>query len=72
MRQRSPGGRVRTRTVQIEPSRRQLVKIGALFDRGELESFVNNVLPLESAPAAYFGRIPRATGHGKVVVQIAA
>ncbi|MGB8169721.1 MAG: NADP-dependent oxidoreductase [Chthoniobacteraceae bacterium] len=56
----------------VEPNRQQLTEIAALFDRGELLAFVDAVVPLEQASAAYFGGVERRQGLGKVVVSVRA
>ena len=54
----------------VEPSQQQLTEIAALFDRAALRAFVDAVVPLEKAAAAYFGGVERQNGFGKVVVSV--
>lgn len=52
----------------VEPKQAQLVDIAKLLDSGELKVFVDGVVPVAEASAAYFGKLPRQNGRGKVVV----
>lgn len=54
----------------VEPNGKQLAEIDELLDARSLKVFVDTVVPLESAPAAYAGKLQRKHGYGKVVVKI--
>jgi len=54
----------------VEPKQAQLVEIAKLLDSGELKVFVDGVIPPAQASAAYFGKLPRQSGRGKVVVGV--
>lgn len=54
----------------VEPNQQQLTEIAALFDLAVLRVFVDAVVPLERASAAYFGGVKRQNGFGKVVVSV--
>jgi NADPH:quinone reductase-like Zn-dependent oxidoreductase len=54
----------------VEAKQAQLVEIAKLFDSGELKVFVDGIIPPTQASAAYFGKLPRQTGRGKVVVAV--
>lgn len=56
----------------VEPNAKQLTDIAALIDRGELQVFVDAVVPLEMASEAYLGRISGRKGRGKVVLIVTA
>jgi NADPH:quinone reductase-like Zn-dependent oxidoreductase len=53
----------------VEPNRKQLGEIGALFDAHRLRTFVGATVPFSQAPEAYSGRIAKQ-GPGKVVVEL--
>ena len=55
----------------VEPDQTQLTEIAHLLDRGVLKTFVDGLLPLAQAPAAYSGTIERRHRRGKVVIQAA-
>jgi NADPH:quinone reductase-like Zn-dependent oxidoreductase len=55
----------------VEPSRAQLIEIGALIDRGELRPELDHVYPLAEAPAA-FERAHSKLTRGKVVLRVMA
>jgi NADPH:quinone reductase-like Zn-dependent oxidoreductase len=55
----------------VEPKQEQLVEIAKLLDAGKLKTFVDGIVPLAQAPAAYFGKAPRQSGRGKVVIAVA-
>jgi len=54
----------------VEPNHEQLTEIARLLENGTLRTFVDAVVPLEEASAAYFGKINRRHGYGKVVVSV--
>jgi NADPH:quinone reductase-like Zn-dependent oxidoreductase len=54
----------------VEPNQKQLIEIAALLDSGALATCVDMVLPLEQAPDAYLGKVPRTKGRGKVVIAV--
>jgi len=53
----------------VEPSQKQLVEVAGMLDSGQLRTFVDTVIPLSEAPAAYAGLVHRQ-GRGKLVVSI--
>jgi NADPH:quinone reductase-like Zn-dependent oxidoreductase len=53
----------------VEPNQPQLIEVGALIDKGVIETFVGATVCLEDAPLAYANRI-RKLGPGKVVVAV--
>ncbi len=53
----------------VEPRRSQLVEIARLIDSGAVRTFVNAVVPLSQAAAAYAGTVPKR-GFGKIVISI--
>jgi NADPH:quinone reductase-like Zn-dependent oxidoreductase len=55
----------------VEPNQAQLNKVANLFDRNELRTFVDGVVPLSEASAAYTGAARRSNGRGKLVIEIA-
>lgn len=55
----------------VEANYTQLTEIANLFDRSKLKAFVDGTVPLEQAEDAYFGRVPRPMGRGKVVINVA-
>jgi NADPH:quinone reductase-like Zn-dependent oxidoreductase len=55
----------------VEPKQAQLVEIAQLIDRGELEPFVDGLIPLSAASAAYLGAALRLHGYGKLVIDVA-
>ncbi len=54
----------------VEPNSNQLTEIAARLEQGTLRGFVDALVPLEQASAAYLGRINRRNGYGKVVVSV--
>jgi len=54
----------------VETKQVQLAEIAKLLDSGELKVFVDSAIPLAQASAAYFGKLPRQSGRGKVVVAV--
>ena len=55
----------------VEPKQSQLLEIARLIDCGELLPFVDGLVPLSDASAAYLGTAPRLHGYGKLVIDIA-
>jgi NADPH:quinone reductase-like Zn-dependent oxidoreductase len=55
----------------VEPKQEQLADVAKLLDRGELKTFVDGVVPFAQASAAYFGKVLRQNGRGKVIVSVA-
>jgi NADPH:quinone reductase-like Zn-dependent oxidoreductase len=56
----------------VEPNQKQLVEITKLIDAGKLKTFVDAVVPLSNAAAAYDGSLKNRQGRGKIAVEIAA
>jgi NADPH:quinone reductase-like Zn-dependent oxidoreductase len=54
----------------VEPNQQQLTEIAALLDSRALQPFVDAIVPLAEAPAAYLGKAVRAKGRGKMVVAV--
>ena len=54
----------------VEPKQSQLVEIAQLIDCGELVPFVDGLVPLSDASAAYLGTAPRLHGYGKLVIDL--
>lgn len=54
----------------VEPNREQLTEIARLLDAGELQCFVDAVVPFANAADAYFGTIAGRSGRGKSVLSI--
>lgn len=54
----------------VEPRQAQLAEIAKLLESGELKVFVDGIIPPAEASAAYFGKLPRQSGRGKVVVAV--
>jgi NADPH:quinone reductase-like Zn-dependent oxidoreductase len=63
--------RVKQAFFIVEANHEQLAQVGALFDAGDLHTFVDAVLPLGEAAAAYAGQVRSRLGHGKMVVAVA-
>jgi NADPH:quinone reductase-like Zn-dependent oxidoreductase len=63
--------RVKRAYFIVEPNHEQLEQISAMLDAGNLRPFVDAVLPLEQAAAAYAGEVRSKIGRGKMVVAIA-
>lgn len=53
----------------VEPNRDELMQIGRLIDVGEVRPFVDTVLPLEEARAA-FERGMRGHSRGTIVLRV--
>ncbi len=62
--------RIKAAFFIVEPNQRQLTELAALFDRAALRVFVDALVPLQQASAAYFGGVERQNGYGKVVVSV--
>ncbi len=54
----------------VMPNHEQLTKIAEMFDREELQCFVDAIVPLSKASDAYCGLVADRRGHGKVVLSI--
>ncbi len=54
----------------VEPNREQLTEIARLLDTGELQCFVDVIVPFANAANAYFGTIAGRSGRGKSVLSI--
>ena len=54
----------------VEPNREQLTEIARLLDAGELQCFVDAIVPFANAADAYFGTITGRSGRGKSVLSI--
>ena len=63
--------RVKQAFFIVEANQRQLIEVGGLLASGRIRTFVDTVVPLAQAPAAFRGEARRA-GRGKVVVAVAA
>jgi NADPH:quinone reductase-like Zn-dependent oxidoreductase len=55
----------------VEPNQKQMTEISHLLDAGQLQCFVDAVVPLVNASDAYCGLIKERHGRGKVVLSIA-
>jgi NADPH:quinone reductase-like Zn-dependent oxidoreductase len=64
--------RVKDAFFIVEPNQEQLVEIAEQVDAGRLKTFVNAIVPLEQASAAYSRVVENQRGFGKVVVTVAA
>jgi NADPH:quinone reductase-like Zn-dependent oxidoreductase len=64
--------RVKDAFFIVEPKHEQLVEIATQVDAGRLKAFVNAIVPLEQASAAYSGAVDNKRGYGKVVVTVPA
>ena len=54
----------------VEPNQRELTEISRLLDSGELQCFVDAVVPFVRASDAYCGTIEERRGRGKMVLSI--
>lgn len=54
----------------VEPNQVQLLEIGRLLEDGQLEPFVDAVVPLEQAGLAYAGKVAGGSGYGKSVIAV--
>jgi NADPH:quinone reductase-like Zn-dependent oxidoreductase len=68
----TPDQRVKDAFFIVEPNQEQLVEIAEQVDAGRLKTFVNAIVPLEQASAAYSRVVENQRGFGKVVVTVAA
>lgn len=68
----SQDARIHAAFFIVEPNRTQLEQVAHLLDYGELRTFVDAEVPFAEASQAYFGRVPRRNGWGKVVVRTAS
>ena len=66
----TPDERTKAAFFIVEPNHAQLVEIARRLDQGNLQTFVDAVVPLDQAPDAYAGAVTRPRGIGKVVVTI--
>jgi NADPH:quinone reductase-like Zn-dependent oxidoreductase len=55
----------------VESNQKQMTEISQLLDTGQLQCFVDAVVPLVNASDAYCGSIRERKGRGKVVLSIA-
>jgi NADPH:quinone reductase-like Zn-dependent oxidoreductase len=62
--------RVKDAFFIVEPSQKQLREIAQLLEAGTLKAFVDAVVPLDQAPAAYARTIRGTRGYGKVVIAV--
>jgi NADPH:quinone reductase-like Zn-dependent oxidoreductase len=56
----------------VEPNQQELTEISHLLDAGELQCFVDAIVPFVRASDAYFGTVEQRRGHGKLVVSVIA
>jgi NADPH:quinone reductase-like Zn-dependent oxidoreductase len=54
----------------VEPNQKQLTEVARLLDAGELQSFVDVVVPFAEASDAYCGTIKKRHGRGKMVLSV--
>jgi NADPH:quinone reductase-like Zn-dependent oxidoreductase len=54
----------------VEPNQQQMTAISRLLDAGELQCFVDAIVPLRQASDAYCGSIKERHGRGKTVLSI--
>jgi NADPH:quinone reductase-like Zn-dependent oxidoreductase len=54
----------------VEPNQKELAEISRLLDTGELQCFVDAVVPFDGASDAYCGIIEERRGRGKMVLSI--
>ena len=54
----------------VEPNHKQLTEISGLLETGELQCFVEAVVPFVRASDAYCGMIEERCGRGKLVLSI--
>jgi len=64
--------RVKDAFFIVEPNQKQLVEIAKQLDAGYLRAFVKTTVPLTEASAAYSGAVKVKSGHGKIVIAVAA
>ncbi|HEY5811706.1 MAG TPA: NADP-dependent oxidoreductase [Terrimicrobiaceae bacterium] len=56
----------------VEPNQQELTEISHLLETGELQCFVDAVVPFARASDAYFGTVEQRHGRGKMVVSVIA
>lgn len=66
----APDERAKEAFFIVEPKQSQLIEIAKQLDRGELKAFVDAEIPFDESSAAYFGKVSRPSGRGKVVIAI--
>jgi NADPH:quinone reductase-like Zn-dependent oxidoreductase len=54
----------------VEPNQSQLIEVTKLIESGKLKPFVDAVVPLENAAAAYDGSLKTRQGRGKIAIEI--
>ena len=54
----------------VQPNQKQMTAISRLLDAGELQCFVDAIVPLVKASDAYCGSIKERNGRGKIVLSI--
>jgi NADPH:quinone reductase-like Zn-dependent oxidoreductase len=54
----------------VEPNQKELTEISRLLDSGDLQCFVDAVVPFDRASDAYCGTIKERRGRGKLVLSI--
>ena len=54
----------------VEPNQGQFTRIGSLLEAGEIQPFVDLVVPFAQVGAAYAGKIKERLGRGKMVVAV--
>jgi len=64
--------RVKQAFFIVEPNHEQLTRIAKLLETGRLQTFVDAVLPLAQASAAYTGEVKERRGRGKLVIAVVA
>ena len=62
--------RVKRAFFIVEPSQKELIEISRLLDSGELQCFVDAVVPFAKASDAYCGAIEGRRGRGKMVLAV--
>jgi len=56
----------------VEPNPKQMTEISQLLDAGQLQCFVDAVVPFVRASDAYCGTVEQRHGRGKMVVSMIA
>jgi NADPH:quinone reductase-like Zn-dependent oxidoreductase len=64
--------RVKDAFFIVAPNQKQLVEVAKLLDAGKLKTFVKATIPLNEASVAYSGALKDKSGHGKIVIAVAA
>lgn len=54
----------------VEPNQNQLIEVAKLIESGKLKPFVDAVVPLGNAAAAYDGSLKTRQGRGKIAIEI--